>query len=215
VAIWERGKWRLGLFVPPQQAVAELLLGVAGAAALIGAVDLLVLATTPLHHGRGSGLPWPELGAVFIPAALHEELLFRGYVFQKLWIWHKRFAIVSVSGLFAALHLWNDDITILAISNVFLGGILLSLAYERYRRLWFPIGLHLMWNVMSGPMLGYDVSGYGSDRSAFTVVGTGPALLTGGAFGIEGSVWMTVVEGAAIVILWRINGRRGMLNAEY
>jgi hypothetical protein len=71
-----------------------------------------------------------------------------------------------------------------------------------------------MWNVMSGPMLGYDVSGYDSDRSAFTVVGTGPALLTGGAFGIEGSVWMTVVEGAAIVALWRMNAERRTQNEE-
>jgi CAAX protease family protein len=214
VAIWEGGKWRLGLFVPPREAVTELLLGVAGAAVLIGAADLLVLATTPLHHGRGSGLPWPELGTVFLPAVLHEELLFRGYVFQKLWIWHRRFAIVSVSGLFAALHLWNDDITVLAITNVFLGGILLSLAYERYRRLWFPIGLHLMWNLMSGAILGYEVSGYSPSHSVFTVVGTGPALLTGGAFGIEGSIWMTVAEGVAIVILLRMNVERRMQNEE-
>ena len=205
VAIFERGRWNLGLFVTPRRSITELLLGLAGAAILIGLADLLVVATTPLYHGRGNGFPWNELMVVFIPAVLHEELLFRGYVFQKLRMWHRRFAIVSVSALFAALHLWNDYISVLAITNVFLGGILLSLAYERYLRLWFPIGLHLMWNVMSGPILGYDVSGYAPDESVLTVLGNGPLLFTGGAFGIEGSVWMTAVELVAIVVLWRMN----------
>ncbi len=212
VWIFENGRWPLGLFVPPRLAMRELVLGVAGAVLLIGVAALLVIATTPLRHARGEGLPWRELVVVFIPAVIHEELLFRGYVFQKLWRWRPRFAIISISALFAALHLWNDGITVLAITNVFLGGILLSLAYERYQRLWFPIGLHLMWNVMSGPVLGYEVSGYKPSHTVLTVVGSGPWLLTGGAFGIEGSVWMTAVEVGGIVALWRLNAERRMQN---
>lgn len=215
IAIFEQGRWRLGLFVPPRLATRELVLGVSGAVLLIGVTDLLVIATTPLRHGPGDGVPWRELFVVFIPAVVHEELLFRGYVFQKLWLWNRRFAIGSVSALFAALHLWNDSITVLAITNVFLGGILLSLAYERYQRLWFPIGLHLMWNVMSGPLLGYEVSGYKPSHTVLTVVGTGPWLLTGGAFGIEGSLWMTAVEMGGIVLLWRLNDEFRISNSEF
>jgi len=200
--------------VPPRIATRELMLGLAGGVFLIAVADLMVFATTPLRHGRGDGVPWRELIAVFIPAVVHEELLFRGYVFQKLWVWHRQFAIVSVSALFAALHLWNDGITVLAITNIFLGGILLSLAYERYQRLWFPIGLHLMWNVMSGPLLGYEVSGYEPSHTVLTVVGAGPWLLTGGKFGIEGSLWMTAAEVGAIVVLWGLNAKCRMQNAE-
>ena len=45
-----------------------------------------------------------ELIAVFLPAVLHEELLFRGYPFQKLLRWSPRFAILVVSLIFAGLH---------------------------------------------------------------------------------------------------------------
>ena len=46
----------------------------------------------------------------------------------------------------------------MAILNLILAGILLALAYERFERLWFPIGIHFLWNILSGPILGYGVN---------------------------------------------------------
>jgi hypothetical protein len=89
----------------------------------------------------------------------------------------------------------------LGLTNVFLGGVLLGLAYEKYGRLWFPIGLHFAWNVMSGPVLGHEVSGYESMTTVFVERGQGAAWLTGGDFGIEGSIWMTLTELTAIAFL--------------
>ncbi|HET7433583.1 MAG TPA: CPBP family intramembrane glutamic endopeptidase [Thermoanaerobaculia bacterium] len=205
VMIWERGRWSLGLFVPPQLALRELAFGLAAGAAVIGACAALIVATTSLRHAPGRGFPWLELFTVFIPAALHEELVFRGYVFQKLWRWRRGFALLFVAFIFAALHMNNTAVTMLGIGNVFLGGVLLGVAYERYERLWFPIGLHLAWNLMSGPILGHEVSGYVSDATLFVTRGEGAAWLTGGDFGIEGSVWMTFVEIVAIAALVRRN----------
>jgi membrane protease YdiL (CAAX protease family) len=85
-----------------------------------------------------------------------------------------------------------------ALTNLFLAGVLLCVAYERYGRLWFPIGIHFGWNILSGPILDYDVSGYVSAASVWRMAGSGPPWLTGGAFGIEGSVWIGVMEVAAI-----------------
>lgn len=203
VALWERGQWPLGLFVPPRLAGRELVLGSAGGVALIGLCALLVAISTEVWHERGSGFPWLELWAVYIPAAVHEELLFRGYAFQKLHRWNRDIALFLIALVFAALHANNVAVSMLGLLNIFLGGILLGLAYERYGRLWFPIGLHLAWNVMSGPILGHEVSGYDSMATLFVERGGGPSWLTGGEFGIEGSVWMTVTEGIAIVALRR------------
>ena len=202
VGLWDRGRWRLGLFVHPRRLTWELLYGIVFATVLIGAADLLVLITTGIRHSWGSGFPYGELLTVFIPAVFHEELLFRGYAFQRLFRMWPRLAVVGCSVAFAALHLWNDYVTPLAILNIFLGGLLLSLAYARYERLWFPIGLHLAWNLMSGPILGYSVSGFGPEMTVLRVLGEGNTWLTGGPFGLEGSVWMTLVEGAAVVLLW-------------
>lgn len=203
VALWERGRWPLGLFVRPRLAVPELLIGSVWGFALVGLAGLLVVASTSVRHGVGRGFPWLELLAVFIPAAVHEELLFRGFAFQKLYAWRRGFAIIFVALVFAALHGNNASVSYLGLTNVFLGGILLGFAYERHRRLWFPIGLHLAWNLMSGPILGHEVSGYEAIHTVLTESGTGPEWLTGGEFGIEGSVWMTVVELAGIALLRR------------
>lgn len=201
VAIWDRGQWALGLFVPPRLAIPEFLGGSAFGAVLIAMCAALVVLSTNVFHTRGSGFPWQEVLAIYIPAAVHEELLFRGYAFQKLLRFHRGLALVFVALVFAALHMGNASVSWLGIANIFLGGILLGLAYERYGRLWFPIGLHLAWNVTSGPILGHEVSGYDSMATVFVERGSGPSWLTGGDFGIEGSFWMTLTELAAIAFL--------------
>jgi membrane protease YdiL (CAAX protease family) len=201
IQIWERGQWYLGLAAPPRVALRELAQGLLLGAVLIGACALLIGLTTEVHHEPGRGFPWAELFLVFIPAALHEELLFRGYAFQTLYRWRRGFAIVFVALLFAALHARNTAVTMLGLTNIFLGGILLGLAYARRERLWLPIGLHLAWNLMSGPIIGDEVSGYASGVTVFVEAGSGPDWLTGGRFGLEGSAWATVVELAGIAAL--------------
>ncbi|HEV7240256.1 MAG TPA: CPBP family intramembrane glutamic endopeptidase [Thermoanaerobaculia bacterium] len=203
VAIWDRGRWPLGLFVSPRLAVPEFLYGTAFGVVLISMCAALVILSTDLSHERGAGFPWLEIFMVFLPAAVHEELLFRGYAFQKLHRWHRGFALLFVALVFAALHAGNAAVSWIGLTNVFLGGVLLGLAYEKYGRLWLPIGLHLAWNVMSGPILGHEVSGYDAMATVFVERGQGPWWLTGGEFGIEGSIWMTVAEVAGILWLRR------------
>ncbi len=200
---WERGAWRLGLFVPPLTASGELMLGGLLGAALIGSCALAVVLSTGVRHERGTGFPWLELVTVFLPAVIHEELLFRGYPFQKLYAWRRGFALWFVALAFAALHLGNPSLSWLGLANIFLGGILLALAYARYGRLWYPIGLHLAWNLMTGPILGHEVSGYATGQTVLIESGSGPEWLTGGDFGIEGSVWMTLAELTGITLLAR------------
>ncbi|MFL6245165.1 MAG: CPBP family intramembrane glutamic endopeptidase [Thermoanaerobaculia bacterium] len=203
IAIWERGQWPLGLFVPARFAVPELLRGLLWGFLLIAACMALIMTFTDIRSRRGDGFPWLELLLVFAPAVVHEELLFRGYPFQKLLRWNRTFALFFVAFLFAALHANNESVTALGLLNVFLGGMVLALAYERYGRLWFPIGFHLAWNLTTGPVFGHEVSGYETMHSILMETGGGPDVLTGGEFGVEGSVLMTVVELAAIALLVR------------
>lgn len=209
VLIIERGRWPLGLFVSRRLAAKEFAIGSLWGAVLIGVCGVLVLLTTAVRHGPGRGFPWGELALVLVPAVVHEELLFRGYPFQKLLGAGRAFAVVFVALVFAGLHANNSSVTPLGLANIFLGGILLGLAYLRYGRLWFPIGLHLAWNLMTGPILGHEVSGYQGYETLLIETGEGPWWLSGGEFGIEGSVWMTVVELLAIALLFhRISSRR-------
>ena len=199
----DRGTWCIGFFVAPQFALRDLLLGACFAMICIGAGDALIVAASKLHHIRGDGFPWRELLVVYAPAALHEELVFRGYLFQKIRTWNRPMAIAVTSLAFAALHTLNNGITIIALGNLIIAGVLLALAYEVFERLWLPIGIHFAWNVVSGPILGFDVSGYESHSTLLRVAGNGPLWLTGGLFGIEGSIFMTAVElGGVAALLW-------------
>ena len=202
VGIMERGRWNIGVLVPPQLAARDLVLGFLFAAILIGIADLVLLATTSMRHARGTGFPWSELWIVFAPAAMHEEVLFRGYLFQRIRVWNRGVAIGASSVVFAALHGSNRGIDAIATVNLLLAGVFLCFAYERYERLWFPFGVHLGWNVTSGPITGFAVSGFESPRSVLRLVGSGPNWLTGGEFGIEASVIATLVEVIGITVLF-------------
>jgi len=193
--------WPIGILVPPARAARELLLGIGFAILLIGTCDLLLMLFAHVEHTRRGGLPWLELAFVFVPAAFHEELAFRGYLFQKLRSWNRGVAFAFSAFVFGLLHIGNTSITALAMANIALAGILLALAYERYERLWFPIGIHLAWNILSGPVLGYPVSGYVSKSTVLATTARGAVWITGGSFGIEGSVFIAAVEIAAIAWL--------------
>jgi len=103
IRVMEGGRWNLGLVVSAPLASGELLRGMLFAAVLIVAADAMVLLSTPTRHARGGVFPWFELGMIFLPAALHEELAFRGYLYQKLRSWNRIAAIVITAALFAAL----------------------------------------------------------------------------------------------------------------
>lgn len=211
IGVWDRGHWPLGFSGPPIAALRELLFGAACAALIILFADGLIALFAQLRHTRGNGIPWRELLVVYTPAAVHEELLFRGYAYQKIRGRSRVAAIAALSILFAAAHLGNSGISPLAAVNLVIAGVLLALAYELYERLWFPIGLHLAWNVVSGPLIGYPVSGFVSNPTLFVTHVSGPAAITGGAFGIEGSIAVTVAELLAIGwLLWRMYDSRAL-----
>lgn len=200
--IYDRNDFRYGLLIPPGRLLANVIGGVGMAAMLVGSGDLLITTLTGTRRVIGTGFPFLSSLILFTPAVLHEELLFRGYAFQKLAERNIGVALASSSVIFAALHLGNEHVGALALFNILLAGILLGAFYLVTRSLWFPIAAHWFWNIFSGPILGHEVSGY-EEGSVFLTVDAGNPLLTGGEFGIEGSVLMTVVEIAALALLYR------------
>jgi len=172
----------------------ELALGLGG-----GVVATSVLVAAMLAAGAVSLAPSPEAAVsllrlpqyllVFALAAGAEELLFRGYPLQVLaegsrpWL-----AGVVLCLLFTAAHTGNPDVTVAGIANVLLAAAVLTVLYFQTRRLWLPIGFHLSWNLAQSWLWGFDVSGIEIPDRVVVVTQHGPELLTGGGFGLEGSV---------------------------
>ncbi|MBA2440193.1 MAG: CPBP family intramembrane metalloprotease [Thermoleophilaceae bacterium] len=142
---------------------------------------------------------------VFIIGAAFEEVLFRGYVLQTFsrsgLAW---FAIVLTSVFFAIGHRNNPNAGYISLINTLLAGLWFSAAYLKTRTLWLAFGLHLMWNWVQGAILGIEVSGIKELTTAplFREVDAGPAWLTGGDYGIEGSVGCTIALVFSIVLIW-------------
>jgi membrane protease YdiL (CAAX protease family) len=154
----------------------------------------------------GGGWPvaaWVGLAAVLTAAAFTEELLFRGYAFRLLaGRYGGSVAIAVTAPVFAALHLANPNAALLPILNICLAGVLLGLAYWRTLSLWYATGVHFGWNVTMG-FADLSVSGLDMGIPTYDPALTGPALWTGGRFGPEGGLCVTLAAAAGILWLWR------------
>lgn len=137
---------------------------------------------------------------VLAPAALAEEIIFRGVPLVVLSRAFGRPASILIVSLgFALAHVTNPDVSARALGNITLAGILLSLAFYSPGGMWAAFGAHLGWN-MTLAALGAPVSGLPFEIPFVDYSMGGPAWLTGGAFGPEGGLVSTVALTSAIIL---------------
>ena len=137
---------------------------------------------------------------IILIAAMAEELMFRGYPFQRLVEGMGAIgAILVLSAMFGAVHMRNPHVSdnrwvqIFAFSNTLLIGIVLAIAYLRTRALWLPWGLHFGWNAALGLLYGLPVSGINQFSVIVKSKASGPEWLLGGGYGLEGGMLGTLV----------------------
>ena len=190
-----------------QELSKGLLLG-----ALLLSLTIGVLAALGVYRVTGIQGWVPMLATVpaFILAAVLEEVVMRGVVFRILEQWLGSWIALAISAaLFGLLHLLNPGVTLLNAGAVMLeAGIMLAAAYMLTRRLWLCIGIHFAWNFTQGGIFSAAVSG-GAIKGLLQSRLTGPAWLTGGAFGVEASVVALVLCVAAGVLLLLASRRQG------
>ncbi len=137
------------------------------------------------------------------PAALSEELMFRGLPLVLVArAFGRPAAIVVLSVLFALAHVDNPDVSVRALGNIALAGILLSVAFYSPGGMWTAFGAHLGWNGTLAA-LGAPVSGLPFQIPLVDYTMGGPTWLTGGSFGPEGGLLSTVAITATIVLAAR------------
>jgi hypothetical protein len=194
-----------------QDALRNLGLGLLAGALLFSAV-VGVAAALGVYRITGEGDPsrfFLQLITAGLMPGFVEELAVRGIVFR----WLEEFAgswaaLLITSALFGLMHISNPSATWFSSFAIAVeAGILLGGAYMLTRSLWLPMGLHAAWNVTQGAVFDIPVSG----NPAYGLVDaklTGPALLSGGGFGLEASVIALVIATAAGVwFVWRAVAR--------
>lgn len=192
----------------------EVMLGTAFGVAMMLAVGSLIYVAGGVRFGLdpARGLAALAAGAwVFVFVALLEELLFRGFVFQRMvagiGAWP---AQLLLAALFAVAHWGNPGMEgptqVWATIDTALGAILLGLAYLRTGSLALPIGIHFGWNWAQGSLLGFDVSGLDQAGWLLPEFLGKPQWLTGGDFGPEASIFAVLVDAVVMLLLWRWKG---------
>lgn len=138
---------------------------------------------------------------VYSIVAIAEEVMFRGYILRNFMIsFNKYIALIISSLLFSLVHGFNPNIDLFSFFNLFLAGILLGISYIYTKNLWFPIALHLSWN-LSQTLLGFNVSG----RDYYSLVEfkiLEKNILNGGDFGFESSILSIIFQIIFIVMIW-------------
>jgi membrane protease YdiL (CAAX protease family) len=134
----------------------------------------------------------------------------RGYIYRALkerWRWWVSALMSSL--LFSLLHIFNPDVSWVALINIVLAGVILALLVERSGSLWSAVLAHGVWNFAVACLLSLPVSGISMFRLLDLSI-EGEGLLTGGKFGPEGSLLLTLLAVLLIAVLWP--RREGAMN---
>jgi membrane protease YdiL (CAAX protease family) len=157
------------------------------------------------HFGRmtlqsGEIWKWGALyGLGFIVVALEEEFHYRSYglytLTQATGFWP---AAALSSAIFGYSHLGSPGENWLGVLNAGAGGLLFCLLLRRSGNLWMPIGFHTSWDWTQSYFYGIPDSGYTLPGHLLSGTFFGPAWLTGGTVGPEGSLLLTLL----LVLFW-------------
>jgi membrane protease YdiL (CAAX protease family) len=200
--------------LPGKDALKNLSLGLlTGFALMTAAVCVAAIAGVYTIVGKGDASTFVlELVSVAILPGFMEELAFRGILFR----WIEEFggswaALAMTSALFGIAHIFNPNATWFSSFAIAVeAGVLLGATYMLTRSLWLPMGLHAAWNFTQGEIFDVPVSGI-DEHGLVQAKLSGPALLSGGTFGLEASIIALTIATAAGVWLVYLSVRKGQL----
>lgn len=126
---------------------------------------------------------------------LSEEVMCRGFLLTTLSRRYSvSFSIFISSLIFAALHLFNDGISIISFLNIFMFGVFAALVFIKTNSLWICAAMHSAWNFAQGNIFGISVSGlYNTPSLLKTTLDPSMSIINGGSFGSEGGIATTII----------------------
>ena len=197
--------------------IRDLILGFS-----IGAC-MLLLTVASLYPWLSAPV-WPSPSIVLLPLATGglallinaaaQEALVRGYPY---WFLHARAGVVVASIVtslvFALLHFSAAQDYPLALVNLVAHGVIYAYARWTSGSLWLPTGIHFAWNFVLGPVLGLSVSSNDLSSGWQILELSGPAIFTGGDYGIEAGVGATLMSALGLLVIYLLH-RRGIIRDE-
>jgi membrane protease YdiL (CAAX protease family) len=149
---------------------------------------------------------WLLLWAVFfVVVGFGEEFLFRGYaqytLGRGLGFWP---AAILLSIVFGLLHLANPGEGWVGAVSVVFFGLAMCFSLRRTGSLWFAVGLHASFDFGESFLYSVPNSGVVLDGHLSNAAMHGPAWLTGGSIGPEGSIFCFLMTGLLCYLIHRL-----------
>ena len=149
---------------------------------------------------------------MWIPQGATEEIMMRGYMLPRVASrFGVPFAVFFSSFCFSVMHGANAGFSVLAFLNLMLIAAFFAAVALRDGHIYRVCAMHTMWNLCQGNLFGLEVSGNAGDASILRSTHASGAmeLLTGGAFGPEGGLAVTIVIVLAFVIFFLAGKKHG------
>ncbi|MDG4516397.1 CPBP family intramembrane glutamic endopeptidase [Streptococcus suis] len=203
----EKSPW-LGLGIRKKGALKDFLLGWGIGAAMLTTCVLLMwgfgaIQVTSFQFSANLVGEFLILVLAWSIQGTTEELLTRGWMFSSLAAKHNIPVGILISSLFFTfLHLGNDAISLIPLLDLTLFAILASLVMLKTGNIWVISGIHAAWNCFQGNVFAFPVSGTQAGQAFIAVETSGPDWLSGGAFGVEGSIISLLIQ--AGIITWLV-----------
>lgn len=142
---------------------------------------------------------------VFIIQPFAEEIYTRGWIIPLFSKNYSVFVAILVSTLFFVVgHVGNNGFNVVAIINIILFSILLSILFLKVDNIWICGAFHSAWNFTQSYLFGFNVSGIDTCSIAhFSQIA--PNILNGGIFGPEAGLIATFILLSVIIFIWKVD----------
>lgn len=156
---------------------------------------------------------WPRfagLSSSLLLNVITQQLLLCGFVWQTIQARAGfRAAFVTSVILFSTYHVGAFHGALLPALNVMGAAAVFGLCYRLAGNLWLPIGCHFAWNALLGQVLGLTVSGSQALNGGWLAFELESNRFTGGAFGFEGGLLVTLTTAVmAAGLAWAVFRKR-------
>lgn len=125
---------------------------------------------------------------VLLFAAIVEDLFHRGLIVRVIENWLGSHIAIFIAMLVELQHISNPNFKLFDLILYLIWGFTMAMMFIYTKRIWLPYFFHIGWN-FSQPFYGSNLTGLNDMGSIIQSKFTGPELLTGGAFGIENSIF--------------------------
>lgn len=151
-----------------------------------------------------------KLFTTLLVAALIEDLLHRGLIVREMENWLGTHAAIVIGMVVELQHIFNPHSNLFSLFLYLIWGFTLAMMFVYTKRIWLPYFFHLGWN-FAQPFYGSNLTGLDDMGSIIQSSFNGPEFLTGGAVGIEDSIFTALFLLFIGIVLYYLAKKEGKI----